>query len=440
MKPFVVAAWTFLTAGVALGSIWAYYELGWGGWWFWDPVENAALMPWLLGTALLHSLITVERKKSLQAWVLLLAILTFLLSVIGTFLVRSGILTSVHAFALDPTRGVYILSFVALLGGYSLALYALKSKNFFNKDYFSFFSKEGAILVNNLLMVIVCASVFFGTTYPLFVEIFSNNRISIGEPYFNSTVIPIMIPAILVMGIGPVLSWGKVDFKKTRQQIFTSMILTILATIIFFSFYRTFNLFGLVGIVLSCWITSNVLVTLFVGIKKESDKKTLSPVNFFKHFNSMIISHLGVGLLILGITGSSTWQEENITRMKVNDETIIKNYNIVFKEINKLEGPNYYALEGSFWVYNQKNKIITVLKPENRIYPVTNNTSSEVSIHTNLLRDLYIVLGEGDLNEGWVVRIYYNPLVVWIWIGVLIIFIGGLLALKNNLTILRRSN
>ena len=440
MKPFVVAAWTFLTAGIALGSIWAYYELGWGGWWFWDPVENAALMPWLLGTALLHSLITVERKKSLQAWVLLLAILAFLLSVIGTFLVRSGILTSVHAFALDPTRGVYILSFIALLGGYSLALYALKSKNFFSNDYFSFFSKEGSILVNNLLMGIVCASVFFGTTYPLFVEIFSNNRISIGEPFFNSTVIPIMVPAILVMGIGPVLSWGKSDSKNTRQQIFTSMFLTILATIIFFSFYRTFNLFGLVGIVLSSWIISNVLVTLFVGIKKKSGRKTLYPVNFSKQFISMMIAHLGVGLLILGITGSSIWQEENITRMKVNDETIIKNYNIVFKEINELAGPNYYALEGSFWVYNQENRIITVLKPENRIYHVTNNTSSEVSIHTNLLRDLYIVLGEGNLNEGWVVRIYYNPLVAWIWIGVLIIVIGGLLALKNNLTILRRSN
>ena len=218
------------------------------------------------------------------------------------------------------------------------------------------------------------------------------------------------------------------------------MFLTILTTIIFFSFYRTFNLFGLVGIVLSSWIINNVLVTLFVGIKKESGKKKFSPVNFFKQFNSMIIAHLGVGLLILGITGSSIWQEENITRMKVNDETIIKNYNIVFKEINELAGPNYYALEGSFWVYNQKNKIITVLKPENRIYPVTNNTSSEVSIHTNLLRDLYIVLGEGDINEGWVVRIYYNPLVAWIWIGVLIIVIGGLLALKNNLIILRRSN
>ena len=242
------------------------------------------------------------------------------------------------------------------------------------------------------------------------------------------------------MGIGPVLSWGKVDSKKTRRQIFTSIILTILATIMFFSFYRSFNLFGLVGIVLSSWIISNVLVTLFIGIKKESDKKTLSSVNCFKHFNGMIVSHLGVGLLILGITGSSIWQEENITRMKVSDETIVKNYKIVFKEINKLAGPNYYALEGSFWVYNEKNKIITVLRPENRIYPVTNNTSSEVSIHTNLLRDLYIVLGEGDINEGWVVRIYYNPLVVWMWIGVLIIVIGGLLALKSNLTILRRGN
>ena len=392
MKTFVVAAWTFLTAGVALGSIWAYYELGWGGWWFWDPVENAAIMPWLIGTALLHSLITVERKKTLQTWVLLLAILAFLLSVIGTFLVRSGILTSVHAFALDPD------------------------------------------------MVIVCASVFFGTTYPLFVEIFSQNRISVGEPYFNSTVIPIMIPAILVMGIGPVLSWGKQNNKKTFQQILISLFLTILITIIFFLCYRGFSFYGLIGIILSLWIICNVFVTIFLAIKKDNNKNILSLISFSKHFNSMIISHLGVGLLILGITGSSVWQEENITRMKVNDETTINSYNIVFKEIKKIAGPNYYALEGNFWVYNKKNKVITVLKPQNRIYTITKSTTSEVSIHTNLLRDLYIVLGDGDINEGWVVRIYNNPLVIWIWIGVLIIFSGGLLTLKNNLKFLRQNN
>jgi cytochrome c-type biogenesis protein CcmF len=397
-------------------------------------------MPWLIGTALLHSLITVERKKTLQTWVLLLAILAFLLSVIGTFLVRSGILTSVHAFALDPARGVYILSFVALLGVYSLTLFAFKAKNFLHKGYFIFLSREGSIFVNNLFMVIVCASVFFGTTYPLFVEIFSQNRISVGEPYFNSTVIPIMIPAILVMGIGPVLSWGKQNNKNTAQQILISLFLTILITIIFFLCYRGFSFYGLIGIFLSLWIICNVFVTIFFAIKKDSNKNILSPIGFFKHFNSMIISHIGVGLLILGITGSSVWQEENITRMKVNDETTINNYNIVFKEIKKVIGPNYYALEGNFWVYNKKNIVITVLKPQNRIYTITKNTTSEVSIHTNLLRDLYIVLGDGDINEGWVVRIYNNPLVIWIWIGVLIIFSGGLLALKNNLKFLRQNN
>jgi len=439
MKTFVVAAWTFLTAGIALGSIWAYYELGWGGWWFWDPVENAAIMPWLIGTALLHSLITVERKKTLQAWVLLLAILAFLLSVIGTFLVRSGILTSVHAFALDPSRGVYILSFVALLGIYSLTLFALKSKNFFHKRYFIFLSREGSIFVNNLFMVIVCASVFFGTTYPLFVEIFSQKRISVGEPYFNSTVIPIMIPAILVMGIGPILSWGKQNNKITHQ-ILISFILTMLITIIFFLFYRSFSFFGLIGIILSLWIICNVLVSVFFTIKKDSNKNKISLIGFFKHFNSMIIAHIGVGLLILGITGSSVWQEEKIIRMKVNDATSISNYNIIFKEIKKVAGPNYYALEGNFWVYNKKNKVITILKPQNRIYTITKSTTSEVSIHTNLLRDLYMVLGEGNINEGWAVRIYNNPLVIWIWIGVFIIFSGGLLALKNSLNFLRSNN
>ena len=440
MKPFVVAAWSFLTAGIAFGSIWAYYELGWGGWWFWDPVENAALMPWLLATALLHSLITVERKKSLQTWVLLLAIMAFLLSVIGTFLVRSGVLTSVHTFALDPARGTYILLFVALLGGYSLTLFAIKSKKFLNNNYFSFFSKEGSILVNNLFMIIVCASIFFGTTYPLFVEIFSNNRISIGEPYFNSTVIPIMIPAILIMGVATILSWGGEDSKKTAQHIITSMLLTILIILIFFLFYRTFNILGLVGIALGSWIICNVFVKIFINVKKENNEKILFTTKFLKQFNSMLIAHLGVGLLIIGITGSSVWQKENITRMKINDETTIKNYNIVFKEIKKIEGPNYIALEGNFWVYDQKNKIVTVLKPEKRIYPITNHTTTEVSIHTNLLRDLYIVLGDEDILNGWIVRIYYNPLVIWIWIGVLFIFMGGLLSLKNNLKILRRYN
>jgi cytochrome c-type biogenesis protein CcmF len=436
MKPFVLTAWTFLSIGIAFGSIWAYYELGWGGWWFWDPVENASFMPWLLGTALVHSLIAVEKRKSLQSWVLLLSILAFLLSVIGTFLVRSGILTSVHTFALDPARGIYILAFIALLGGYSLILFGIKSKNFLNKHYFSFFSREGSILVNNVLMITVCASVFLGTIYPLLVEVFSNNKISVGEPYFNSTTIPIMIPAILVMGIGPILSWNKVDAMKIFGKSFPSILLTVVISIIFFLLYRPYNMLGLVGIILAFWIISNILLTLVLKLILKN-KKFIQD-NIPKYSNGMIIAHLGIALLILGITGSSIWQKEKIIRMKVNDKTEIHNYNIVFKEINKIAGPNYLALQGNFWVYNKKKNIIAKLKPENRFYPVANNSTTEASIHTNLLRDLYIVLGEGDIDKGWVVRIYYNPLVIWIWIGAFMIFLGGLFSIKSNLKFIKR--
>ena len=424
MKPFVIASWTFLTIGIAFGSVWAYYELGWGGWWFWDPVENASFMPWLLGTALLHSLIIVEKKKSLQSWVLLLSILAFLLSVVGTFLVRSGILTSVHTFALDPSRGIYILAFTALLGGYSLILFGLKSKKYIKNNYFSFFSKEGSILVNNILMVIVCATVFLGTIYPLLVEAFTNNKISVGEPYYNSTVVPIMIPAILVMGIGPMLSWGREDKSKIFKKIFPSILITAIITIFIFLFYQTYSLIGIVGILLAFWIISNSVIILF------RKKENLS--------NGMIIAHLGIGLLILGITGSSVWQEEKITQMKIGNETNIQEYNIILKEINEIKGPNYLALQGNFFVYDKNKNIIAKLKPENRFYPIRNNFTTEASIHTNLLRDLYIVLGQGNLNDGWVVRIYYNPLVIWIWIGALTIFLGGIVSMNSNLKKLQR--
>jgi cytochrome c-type biogenesis protein CcmF len=436
MKPFVLAAWIFLSAGITFGSIWAYYELGWGGWWFWDPVENASFMPWLLGTALVHSLITVEKRKSLQSWVLLLSILSFLLSVIGTFLVRSGILTSVHTFALDPARGIYILTFVALLGGYSLILFGLKSKNFLNKHYFSFFSREGSILVNNIIMIVVCASVFLGTIYPLLVEVFSNNKISVGEPYFNSVTIPIMIPAILVMGMGPMLSWGKIDVIRILTKSLPGILLAAVISSIFFWIYGSYNMLGLVGIILAFWIISNILLTTIQQLIVKN--KEVTQENIPKYSSGMIIAHLGVALLILGITGSSIWQKEKIIRMRVNDETSIHNYNIVFKEVNEVAGPNYVALQGNFWVYNNKKNIITKLKPENRFYPVTNNSTTEASIHANLARDLYVVLGDGDVNEGWIVRIYYNPLVVWIWIGAFAIFLGGLFSMKNNLKKMKR--
>ena len=438
MKPFVLAAWTFLTIGIAFGSIWAYYELGWGGWWFWDPVENASFMPWLLGTALVHSLVTVEKKMMLQKWVLLLAILAFLLSVVGTFLVRSGILTSVHTFALDPARGIYILVFIGILGAYSLILFALNSKKFLDKNYVSFLSREGSILVNNILMIVVCFSVFLGTIYPLIIEAFSNNKISVGEPYYNSTVVPIIIPAILVMGIGPLLSWKKINIIKILKITFPSIILTIIVTTIFLWKYQSYNVFGLIGIVLSCWIISNIVITLFEQLNMKGKTNKFTQNNIPKFPIGMVLAHLGIALLILGVTGSSVWQKEKILRMKVNDETIIHNYNIVFKEIKEVVGKNYIALQGNFWIYNKKNNIITKLNPENRFYPVTNNSTTEASIHTNLLRDLYIVLGDGNEKDGWVVRVYYNPLVVWIWIGAFVIFLGGLFSINTNIKILKR--
>ena len=267
MKPFVLTAWTFLTIGIALGAIWAYYELGWGGWWFWDPVENASFMPWLIGTALLHSLIIVEKRKSLMAWVLLLSILAFLLSVIGTFLVRSGILTSVHTFALDPSRGMYILIFTAILGGYSLILYGKKSKKYFDNSYFALFSKEGSILINNVLMTVTCATVFLGTIYPLIIEAFTNEKISVGEPYFNSTAIPIMMPAILVMGVGPLLAWNKEEKLKILKKIFPSLVLTIIMTILTFSIYQSYSFIGVIGIILAFWIISNNILLLIKKTK-----------------------------------------------------------------------------------------------------------------------------------------------------------------------------
>jgi len=419
MKPFVMAAWSFLTLGIALGSIWAYYELGWGGWWFWDPVENASFMPWLLGTALLHSLIIVEKRKSLQSWVLFLSIMTFLLSIIGTFLVRSGILTSVHTFALDPSRGIYILTFIAILGAYSLVLFGLKSRKFLDNNYFTLFSREGSILINNIFMVIICSTVFLGTIYPLLIEALTTDKISVGEPYYNSTVIPITIPAILVMGFAPFISWIKIDKQKFFKKIFPNILVVMTLTILFFLFYKSFNLTGMFGIILSFWLIYNNLSIFY--------NKRIT------HSYSMVLAHLGVGFLILGITSSSIWQTEKILKMSINNEVQLNQYNIIFKKVTEVRGPNYLAIQGVFEVYDNKKNMVVILRPENRFYPITNIFTTEASIHTNLLRDLYIVIGEGNKNEGWVVRFYHNPLVIWIWIGTLFIFLGGIISMLNNI-------
>jgi cytochrome c-type biogenesis protein CcmF len=272
-------------------------------------------------------------------------------------------------------------------------------------------------------MVVVCATVFLGTIYPLLIEALTSNKISVGEPFYNSTVIPIIVPAILVMGVGPLLSWTKEDKLKIFKKIFPSILFTGIMTILIFLFYQSYSAIGIMGIILAFWIISNNLLMIF---KKNRNYST-----------SMIISHLGVGLLILGITGSSVWQIEKITKMQIEDQIKIEKYTIVFEKIDEIKGANYVALQGNFLVYDEEKNVITKLKPQKRFYPITNNFTTEASIHTNLLRDLYIVLGDGNLKDGWVVKFYYNPLVVWIWIGALVIFFGGIISINNNLNKLR---
>ena len=268
-------------------------------------------------------------------------------------------------------------------------------------------------------MIVTCATVFLGTVYPLIIEAFTNEKISVGEPYFNSTTIPIMIPAILVMGVGPLLAWGKEEKLKIFKKILPSILLTIIMTILTFSIYQSYTFISMIGIILGFWIISNNIIPF---IKKNRSYSI-----------GMLIAHLGIGLLILGVTGSSNWQEEKITRLKINSSMKINKYNIIFKEINEIKGPNYLAIRGNFTIYDKNKNFVTVLKPENRYYPISNMFTTEASIHTNLSRDLYIVLGEGNSNDGWVVKVYHNPLVIWIWIGSLVIFFGGIFSLNNNL-------
>lgn len=427
LRPFAIVSWTLLTIGIAIGSIWSYYELGWGGWWAWDPVENSSFVPWLIGTALVHSVIVLQKQKSLESWTLFLSIVAFLFSCIGTFLVRSGILTSVHTFAQDPKRGIYILSFIALLAIVSLTIYCFKNKSFAKSQFPSALNKSSFILMNNIIMIVVAATIFLGTIYPLLLEALTENKISVGIAYYNSTAIPLLIPAVVLMGIAPILSWRGNEKTRILKSIFPTIIFTLILFILFTFKYGLNSNFATVGIFLGFWIICSALFPL---IKKIKNKKESNANDF-----GMLIAHLGVGLFIIGAITSSFWQQEKITLMELGDKTEIDKYDITFREINEIVGKNYVAIRGIFEIIDKDKKANYVLKPENRYYPIANTTTTEASINTNIFRDLYIVLGQGNFSGEWIVRIYFNPLVMWIWIGTLFIFIGGLFALKNNLRI-----
>jgi cytochrome c-type biogenesis protein CcmF len=434
VRPWALTAWCGLTIGIAMGSWWAYYVLGWGGWWYWDPVENASFMPWLLGTALLHSAAVVEKRESLQRWTVLLAILTFGMSLIGTFLVRSGVLTSVHAFAVDPTRGVFILVLIALVVGGGLVFYALRAPGLEAGSRFAPVSREGALVFNNLLLCAGMATVFLGTFYPLFAEVWSGAKLSVGPQYFDATFAPILAPAIIAMVIGPVLAWRRGKLAATLHRLSPAIIGALLAPALVFAFDRTAPPVALAGIALAVWAMLGVLADLAdrSGVAKQPLAVAWRRLRHLPRGTwGYAIAHFGVGVLIAGIVVSTAWRSERIETVHPGDTVQIAGRTLRFVEVTEGDVANYRAERAQIVVERPGSAPITMY-PERRYYPVARSQTTNTAIVTNGFGDLYLALGDPDGRGGWVLRAYYNPLVPWIWFGAILAALGGLVALSDR--------
>ena len=420
-KKWAILSWSMLTGGIAVGSYWAYYELGWGGWWFWDPVENASVLPWLSGLALIHSLTLIENNQLLKRWSIFLSILCFSLSLVGTFLVRSGILTSVHAFASDPSRGLFILILFLVFTGFSFLIFIIKApkENSYNK--FLFINKTTALIINNITMMIACFAIFLGTIYPIIIETITNQRISVGAPYYNSTVIPIVLPGLLLMSITPILNWQTNKLKNGPLYLYLFILLSFFVLI--FYFYSSFNIFGLLGLLISLYIIFSSIIAV---VKELSKAKKINYINFLLYNNS-IVAHFGVGIFILGITISSTYQEEYKKNIKLNEIVEVGNYKIVLNKIKIIEEQNYQSLKGSFFL-KKNNKIIAKIEPEKRYYYSSKIVTTEAGIFHSFLKDFYIVLGD-QKDDLWSIKFYQNPLILFIWLGATIMMMGGFLGI-----------
>ena len=414
-KKYAIFCWSFLTLGIAAGSFWAYYELGWGGWWFWDPVENASLMPWLAGLALINSL-----KK----WIIFLSILCFSLSLLGTFLVRSGVLMSVHAFANDLSRGIFILIIFLVVTGFSFLVFLLKVPNNNKTIKLLFLNKTSAIILNNITMCVVCFTVLLGTIYPLIIESITNERISVGPPYYNSTVIPILIPGLLLMAVAPILNWKENNYNKIKK--YSTLLIFLVLSIIIIKILININIWGIIGIAIAIWIiviSFNKLIQNFKIIKGNSLIKYIQ-------LNSSLISHFGVGILIIGITSSSIWKKEFSDNLLVGENLEISGYTLFFEKIIELKEKNYMSLKAQFILEKKGVKKATII-PEKRYFPVSKTITTEAGIKHFFWQDIYIVLGE-NINETWSIKVYQNPLISFIWLGVFIIFFGSITSIKNK--------
>jgi cytochrome c-type biogenesis protein CcmF len=436
-RPWTTVAWMFLTVGIALGSWWAYYELGWGGWWFWDPVENASFMPWLVGTALIHSLAVTEKRGSFKSWTVLLAIMAFSLSLLGTFLVRSGVLSSVHAFATDPTRGLFILGFLVVVVGVSLALYAWRAPTVGLGARFSVLSRETLLLGNNVLLLVACAAVLLGTLYPLVLDALGKGKISVGPPYFDAVFAPLMAPVVFLMGVGPMARWKQTELPDLAIRLRWAALVAVLATGLSAWIAERISFMSVLGLLLGWWIVASVLTDLWERVSPKGQGLGLMlrrTSQLTRATMGMMVAHLGVAVFIFGVTIVKTHEVERDVKMKPGDYTTIGNMRFTLREFKEVQGPNYQAVRGLVDVtdISRGDRLVARMEPEKRVYRVQTMPMTEAAIRTGLLRDLYVSLGEPVEGGAWIVRLYVKPFVDWIWGGCVLMALGGLLAATDR--------
>lgn len=434
VRPWTLLAWVTLTIGIALGSWWAYYELGWGGWWFWDPVENASFMPWLIAAALLHSAIVVEKRDALKSWTILLAILAFSFSLIGTFIVRSGVITSVHAFANDPDRGIFILVILFLAIGGALTLYAVRVGQMRTNAMFSFVSRESGLVLNNLLLVVATAVVFFGTMWPLVAEITSGRKLSVGAPFFDAAFTPFMIALCFALPIGSILPWKRAKLRNTFTNLRGVFALSFALGALVWSLQTGGRMLAPFGFALAGWLVFGamkdlMLRTKFLEISVSETFRRLK--NLPRSDWGKAVAHAGLGLTIMGISGITAWEIEDVRTASIGETYQLGQYEFVFENVENTQGPNYSAQIAAISAFKNGEKIAT-LRPEKRFYPIQRMPTTEAAIHSNLSRDLYIALGEDRAGQVWAVHTYVKPMANWIWIGSIIMALGGALSLTDR--------
>lgn len=431
-RPWTTLAWVFLTIGIMAGSNWAYYELGWGGWWFWDAVENASFMPWLVGTALIHSLAVTEKRGSFKAWTVLLAICAFSLSLLGTFLVRSGVLTSVHAFATDPRRGVFILAFLVVVIGGSLALFAWRATSVGRGGKFAVVSRESFLLANNVLLAVAAMSVLLGTLYPLFIDALGLGKISVGPPYFDTVFAPLMAPAVFLMGIGPIARWKEAALPELAIRLRWAFVISLTTAILLPIVLGKLTPWIGFGLFLAFWVIASTTVLVWQRLRANPSQNFMQRLqDNSRAWWGMVLAHLGVAVFILGVTVVKGFESETAVKMYPGDVAHLAGFDFTFHGVNAYEGPNYQANKGKITV--TKNGVHrTILEPEKRLYTVTNMPMSEAGISPALIHDLYASLGEPLDNGAWSVRIYHKPMVEWIWFGCIMMGAGGILAMLDK--------